>query len=98
MVAQYADACNLFDIPALPDKLDILRDHCERIGRDYDDVEKTVMFGIDLHREPVPLLLEHLRRLSDLGVAHVHAFVAGMAAITPLETLGTEVIPVIADW
>jgi len=98
MVAQYADACNLFDMPALPEKLDILRGHCERLGRDYAEIEKTVMFGIDLDRESVPRLLQRLRRLADLGVAHVHSHVANVSAITPLETLGNEVIPVIADW
>ena len=98
MVAQYADACNLFDIPALPEKLDILRGHCERLGRNYDDIEKTVMFGIDLDKEPVPKLLEHLRRLADLGVAHAHCPVANVWEITPLETIGNEVLPVIADW
>ena len=98
MVAQYADACNLFDIPVLPEKLDILRGHCERLGRDYGEIEKTVMSGIDLDREAVPQLLQRLRRLADLGVAHVHSHVANVSAITPLETLANEVIPVIADW
>jgi alkanesulfonate monooxygenase len=34
LVAQYADACNLFDVPELERKLDILREHCEALGRD----------------------------------------------------------------
>ena len=83
MVAQYADACNLFDIPALPEKLDILRGHCERLGRDYGEIEKTVMSGIDLDREPVPQLLQRLRRLADLGVAQVHSHVANVCRDHP---------------
>ena len=47
LVAQYADACNLFDSPDLPRKLDVLRSHCERLGRDYDSIEKTVITRFD---------------------------------------------------
>jgi F420-dependent oxidoreductase-like protein len=45
MVAQYADACNLFG--ESPDvvrhKLDVLRGHCDDLGRDYDAIEKTMI-------------------------------------------------------
>src|SRR5580698_2241088 len=36
LVAQYAQACNLFYGPDLAHKLDVLRGHCEAVGRDYD--------------------------------------------------------------
>lgn len=49
LVAQYGDACNLFQLP--PDeiarKLDILRGHCDEVGRDYDEIEKTMIGGAD---------------------------------------------------
>jgi F420-dependent oxidoreductase-like protein len=45
MVAQYADACNLFG--ESPDvvrhKLEVLRRHCDDLGRDYDSIEKTMI-------------------------------------------------------
>jgi F420-dependent oxidoreductase-like protein len=40
-VAKYGDACNLFDGDELPRKLEVLREHCEREGRDYAEIEKT---------------------------------------------------------
>ncbi|MGN6162325.1 MAG: LLM class F420-dependent oxidoreductase, partial [Marmoricola sp.] len=45
MVAQYADACNLFGANAddFEHKLSVLRQHCEDVGRDYDSIRKTVM-------------------------------------------------------
>jgi alkanesulfonate monooxygenase SsuD/methylene tetrahydromethanopterin reductase-like flavin-dependent oxidoreductase (luciferase family) len=56
LVAQYADACNLFDIPEgveiaghrggpdeLRRKLDVLRGHCEAFGRPYEDIQKTAV-------------------------------------------------------
>ena len=36
LVAKYADACNLFCGPLTGQKLAVLREHCEREGRDYD--------------------------------------------------------------
>jgi F420-dependent oxidoreductase-like protein len=46
LVAQYADACNL--IPASPEelrhKLEVLRRHCESVGRDYDTIRKTIAY------------------------------------------------------
>jgi F420-dependent oxidoreductase-like protein len=43
LVAKYADACNLFDSPELAHKLQVLREHCDLEGRDYAEIEKTMM-------------------------------------------------------
>ena len=51
LVAKYAQACNLFPSPELAHKLDVLREHCAREGRDYDDIEKTVMWRPRSRRE-----------------------------------------------
>lgn len=41
-VARWADACNLFGDPKIfKAKLDVLRGHCEREGRDFDTIELT---------------------------------------------------------
>jgi F420-dependent oxidoreductase-like protein len=41
-VAKYADYCNLFLRPDFERKLDVLKDHCKAVGRDYDDVGKSL--------------------------------------------------------
>jgi F420-dependent oxidoreductase-like protein len=100
LVAQYADACNLFPGPDLERKLDVLRGHCEAVGRDYAEIQKTVMGPIDPGPggEKVDDLLAELRGLADLGVTHMHGWVPGVATITPLEILGERVIPVAAGF
>ena len=100
LVAQYAQACNLFAGPELEHKLDVLRGHCEAVGRDYDEIEKTVMSPIDPgpNGENVDGLLEQLRGLAALGIDHVHSRVPDVYTITPLEILGERVIPVIAGF
>ena len=51
LVARYADACNLFDIPdggkTIRHKLDVLARHCDEVGRPFDDVERTVCTRMD---------------------------------------------------
>jgi alkanesulfonate monooxygenase len=98
LVAQYAQACNLFAGPDLERKLDVLRQHCADIGRDYDEIEKTVMMPLDVGRngEKVDELLEHLHELAKLGIQHVHGRLADVAAITPIEIMGERVIPAAA--
>src|SRR5579862_9538236 len=42
LVARYAQACNLWNDADLERRLGVLREHCEREGRHYDDIQKTV--------------------------------------------------------
>jgi F420-dependent oxidoreductase-like protein len=100
LVAQYAQACNLFAAPDLERKLDVLREHCATVGRDYDDIEKTVMMPLNVgpNGRDVDLLLDELRRLADLGVTLVQGRVGDVASITPLEIFGERVIPVAATF
>jgi len=95
MVAQYAQACNLFDTPDLAHKLDVLRGHCDALGRDYDEIEKTVMGRVDPgpNGENVDATLEHLRDLAGLGVTHLHTGVPDGSRTDWLELLGERIIP-----
>ncbi|MDX2543639.1 LLM class F420-dependent oxidoreductase [Streptomyces sp. WI04-05B] len=53
LVAQYADACNLF--ASTPEeighKLDVLRGHCDSVGRPYDDITRTLLYMGDAAAE-----------------------------------------------
>jgi len=95
MVAQYAQACNLFAGPDLERKLDVLRGHCEALGRDYDEIEKTVMYPMDPgpNGENVDSVLERLRELAGLGVSHAHTRCPPRNTIPTLELIGERVIP-----
>lgn len=47
IVAKYADACNLFgSSETVKRKLDVLKEHCKKVGRDYDLILKTKLGGI----------------------------------------------------
>lgn len=96
-VARYAQACNLFPGPELPHKLEVLREHCEREGRDYAEIEKTVIFRFDVSADgSVPKLVDQLGGLAELGIQTAIGAVKDVWAITPLEVMGREVIPAVA--
>jgi F420-dependent oxidoreductase-like protein len=97
LVAEYADACNLFAGPGLARKLDVLRQHCDTAGRDYDTVYKTAYYAFDLARGS-QRVIDELGALAALGFDAAIGSVAGVWDVTPLEVIGSDVIPVVADF
>jgi F420-dependent oxidoreductase-like protein len=71
LVAKYADACNLFDGPELQHKLQVLRAHCDREGRDYAEIEKSVLTFIPEDDPTADRLVDTVGRLAEAGVDHV---------------------------
>jgi F420-dependent oxidoreductase-like protein len=98
LVAQYAQACNLFPGPDLARKLDVLRGHCEAVGRDYDEIEKTCYFMYDVGAkgERAQEVVDQLGGLAEMGFQAAIGSVAGVWDVTPLEVIGSEVIPAVA--
>ena len=100
LVAQYAQACNLFGRDDVAHKLDVLRQHCADVGRDYDEIEKTVLTSLDPgpNGEKVDDVLEELRRLAGLGVTQAHGGTGAPVTVEALEILGERVIPEAAKF
>jgi len=99
LVARFGDACNLKPGPDIPRQLELLKRLCDEAGTDYDAIEKTAPFGFDVGErgEKVPQLLEQLRWLGSMGIETVLGWVVGVDRITPLEIMGREVIPALAE-
>src|SRR5262249_40504266 len=97
LVARYADACNLFPTPDVARKLDVLRAHCEREGRDYDEIEKTAVFDIDLGASSAEEVVGSLRWLAGMGIQNVVASVKDVHRLEPLRVMGERVIPAVAE-
>jgi len=78
LVAQYADACNLGVRDELPThKLDVLRGHCDAVGRDYDDIEKTAMVAIN-PQSTAQELAEITESLAGIGFTATYVFAVGI--------------------
>ena len=71
-VAQYADACNLFggaEIAVLRERLETLKKHCEDVGRDYAEIEKTTLLTVDM--DELDQSLARAREMRGLGFEHL---------------------------
>ena len=103
LVAQYGDACNLFDfigLDVLKHKIDVLKRHCDQVGRDYGEIEKTTLgrAHLDAGQMSPKDVIEHCRVLADLGVQHAIFNMPNPHEIVPLETFGKEIIPEVAGF
>ncbi len=103
LVARYADACNLFaraGADTLRAKLDVLKRHCDDIGRDDAEIEKTTLGTVHLapgHMSVADVLAE-CRTLADVGIQHAIFNMPNVHEIAPLETFAREIIPEVAAW
>jgi F420-dependent oxidoreductase-like protein len=94
LVAQYADACNVFGGPErIAHKYAVLRRHCERVGRRYDEIERSTLQGVDLDRESPDQVVERFGALGAAGAQHVIFSLRGVSDTSKLERLGAEVFP-----
>ncbi len=101
-VAKYADACNIIGMQGedfVRQKLDVLRGHCEREGRNYDDIEKTVLFVMNPgpNGENAGQLVDQFGKLAEAGAQTVIGAVMGVENLKPLEAIGKDVIPQVAS-
>ncbi len=70
MVAQYADSCNIFGGPEqISQKLDVLRRHCDTVGRDPNEIEVTAMYRDIPAGASVDQVVAGAQKLADVGVA-----------------------------
>ncbi len=103
LVAQYADACNLFarvGVEPVKAKLDILKQHCDEVGRDYATIEKTILGTAYLApgQMSVADVIAHCRELADIGIQHAIFNMPNVHEITPLETFAREIIPAVSGF
>jgi F420-dependent oxidoreductase-like protein len=96
LVAQYADACNLFAMEgteAVARKLDVLKQHCKDVGRDYSDIEKTVLYTVDNSGKlNAKKIIKDFKVLGAVGIQQIICGFTDVERVETLEQFGTEVI------
>jgi alkanesulfonate monooxygenase len=107
LVAQYADASNMFGGPdQLVPKYAILAEHCAAVGRDFSEIERSNMQGVGIgsaagawgqESESPDAIVERLGRLAEVGVQHVILNFAEANAPALIELLGSKVLPQLRD-
>ncbi|MCP2279737.1 LLM class F420-dependent oxidoreductase [Nocardia amikacinitolerans] len=99
LVAQYGDACNLFGTSPqdVEHKLDVLRRHCDDLGRDYDRIRKTIMAN---NPRPTPDTRdEFVRSMADYAKLGVHTVIIVPTSGSPAAWIDeiAPVVPQLAD-
>jgi alkanesulfonate monooxygenase len=94
LVAQYADATNVFGGPeAIAHKYEVLREHCAAVGRNYDEIERSNLQTIYFERESPSQIVDRFGELADAGAQHVIFSVVDVHDPKHLETIGREIVP-----
>jgi F420-dependent oxidoreductase-like protein len=95
LVAQYANACNVGggDPELISRKLDILRGHCETVGRDYADIIKSTTLELDLTESSADTIAR-IEKMAEAGADYLIVYIPRVAYDhEPLQRFAAEVIP-----
>lgn len=103
LVAQYADGCNLFarvGVDTLQHKLDVLRRHCDQVGRSYDEIEKTALNTAYLApgQMSADQIIADCQKMASLGFQQIIFNMPNVSEITPLEKFGKDIIPSVSAF
>ncbi len=100
LVAQYADACNVFGSPeGIARKYAILAEHCAAVGRDPSEIEHSTLQSVRLpgtsgaRTETPSEVVDRFGDLSDAGAQQVIVHAHGLPDPAVLETFGRHIIP-----
>ncbi len=99
LVAQYADACNVFGGPtAIHHKYEVLREHCAAVGRDPDEIERSTLQTVRLNLgggngESPTQVVDRFGELSDAGAQHVVFSVRDDWDPRVMEILARDIVP-----
>lgn len=94
MVAQYADACNFITFQGMDrvkKAISDLKGHCEKIGRSYDEIEKTVLSNVQ-NLNTAQDTVKHLKALAEIGIDHT---IFGMG--NPLDVFNSDIFAEVKD-
>jgi F420-dependent oxidoreductase-like protein len=94
LVAQYAEACNLFgDAGVIAHKLEVLHRHCDTVGRDPGEIEVTALVMVPDDRPDPDQILRQAEALGAVGVHTVMARPTGPEPARFLEEVWGPLVP-----
>jgi len=87
-------------IPHLSRKLSILKEHCRRVGRPFDEVEPTVLGTTKISPGAMQPdeIVDLCKGLSEIGIKQAIFNMPNVQDVKPLEVIGDEVIPAVYDF
>jgi alkanesulfonate monooxygenase SsuD/methylene tetrahydromethanopterin reductase-like flavin-dependent oxidoreductase (luciferase family) len=105
LVARFADASNMFGDPdTLRSKYRILAEHCEAVGRPFEEIERTTLQSVSLFSpnawrntpESADQLVDRFGRFGEAGVQQVIINTTDVHHPEAIDLFATEVMPQLA--
>jgi F420-dependent oxidoreductase-like protein len=99
LVAQYADATNVFGgAEMIHHKYEVIREHCAAIGRDPEEIERSTLQSVrlavgDTPGDSVAQVVDRFGELSDAGAQHVIFGVRDVADPRVMEIVARDLVP-----
>jgi F420-dependent oxidoreductase-like protein len=96
LVAQYADACNMFTRYGQRDltrKLSKLRQYCDELGRPYSEIDRTSLGQWNVQRKSAQQILDELGELHEMGFTTAIVSLTSVETLKPIEVIARDVIP-----
>jgi F420-dependent oxidoreductase-like protein len=104
LVAMYADATNVFGGPeTIHHKYEVLRRHCEAIGRPFDEIERSNLQSVRISTNGQPgtdspgQIVDRFGELGDAGAQHIIFSVRDAWEVDKVELLGRTVLAQLRD-
>lgn len=101
LVAKYADACNVRadSVEAVKHRFEVLRGHCEAVGRDYGEIERTVLMRLDPgeNGEKSGEVVDQLGRYAEAGAQAAIGYLVGVDKGGPMEAVARDILPQVKD-
>jgi len=104
LVAQYGDGCNLamrLGKEQVQHKLDVLREHCQELGRPYTDIEKTTLDTLRISRDgrdnslTPAAAIQYFRDLAVMGIDQAIFNTPNVTDLELYDLLAEEIMPVV---
>jgi len=98
LVARYADANNIFATSPeqVRHKLDVLKAHCEREGRDPSEIQNTTLARVDVDTD-LDELVTNMAEYAKLGMQHVQIVPLGPDPAAVVKRVGEKLLPRLAE-
>jgi F420-dependent oxidoreductase-like protein len=99
LVARYGDACNFLpsDVATVAHKLDVLRRHCDAVGRDESTIAKTINYRPTPAAADTDAFLGEMARYAKLGVDTVILVPPGDTPAAWIDEVAAPVAARLAD-
>lgn len=101
LVAQYADVCNLLAVGSdvVRQRLEVLKRHCDAVGRSYHTIEKTLTAGafFDENMKTTDDILAFCEEMAQIGIEHIFFHMPETETLKPLDIFAEKIIPAVAE-